>query len=230
LSVNFNTFLPRQDIDLAGAIIALVVILGLTFVLLRWRNTISGKLRVHGSQREDSLARKFLVYVLYQKPMSDCSRARWFAHFAMFWGFIGLAATTTLDEIINPSASPLSITSPVRILGNTTGVLFVLGVSLSLGFRLSPRARKNMNYGDMTLLFLLLIAGVTGFATEIFSDANLIFPDQVVYWLHIGFVASLLATAPFSKFVHAVGRPILLLTKRMPPRAQREAQEKVPEI
>jgi nitrate reductase gamma subunit len=216
MSLNFNDYIPHQSVDLAGLFIAIVVAVGLTFVAMRWKSTILARMSnrsIESLDKVESLTRRLVRDALYQKPMAGCSNTRWFAHFAMFWGFIGLAATTTLDEIINPAALPLPVTSPVRILGNVTGILFVLGVSLSLGFRFQPYARKSSSRGDFLFLVLLLIAGLSGFTTEIFSSVSLIFIDGISYWLHIAVVAALLATAPFTKFVHAVGRPIILLTR-----------------
>jgi len=134
---------------------------------------------------------------------------------AMFWGFLGLAITTTLDEILNPTAGPLPLLSPVRILGNVSGVFFVAGVSYSLGRRLLVQSvRENSTKGDAVFLSLLILTGVTGFVTEIFSQFNLVAPDSFSYWFHLILVTALLATAPFTKFVHAIGRPILLLVRR----------------
>jgi nitrate reductase gamma subunit len=220
MSINFNNFLPHQYVDDVGFLIAIVVAIGLGVILIRWRTSISIRSSAHLSNSkssDDPLWRRFVRDVLFQKPISDCSTLKWFAHFAMFWGFVGLALTTTLDEILNPRALPLSIQSPVRLLGNATGLLFVAGVCLSLGFRLSkPGSRRNLAFGDTLFLSLLLIAGLSGFATEILAQVNLFLSDQVSYWIHIGFVATLLISAPFTKFVHAIGRPLIVLAKRKP--------------
>lgn len=167
------------------------------------------------SSKARILANNLAVDVFYQKPIADCSRTRWFAHLAMFWGFVGLAVTTTLDEILNPTAGPLPLLSPVRIIGNITGAFFIAGVSVSLARRLIvPSVRENSTVGDFAFLLLLFLTGVTGFATEILSNLNLVVVDNFSYWSHIILVAALLASAPFTKFVHAIGRPILLMVKR----------------
>ncbi len=44
---------------------------------------------------------------------------------------------------------------------------------------------------------------------------NVIYPDYLIYWSHIVLVAALLATAPFTKFVHALGRPMLMFLRRL---------------
>jgi nitrate reductase gamma subunit len=221
LLINFNTFLPKGYVDTGGIVILSVVIFGIAFGILRWRRALAEGLphitsyTLSAASKAKVLANSLGVDVLYQKPIADCSRTRWIAHLAMFWGFLGLAVTTTLDEILNPSAAPLQLTSPVRILGNVSGILFVAGVSYSLGRRLFVRSvRENSTRGDAVFLLMLFLTGVSGFTTEIFSDLNVVFPDGFSYWFHIILVAALLASAPFSKFVHAIGRPIRLLIKR----------------
>lgn len=219
--INFNSFLQKNYVDFGGAIIAFVVVLGIIFGVLRWRRSLVDRLphdvthSLPGASRVKVLADTLAVDVFYQKPIADCSRTRWFAHLAVFWGFVGLAVTTTMDEILNPSAAPLPLSSPIRILGNISGIFFIAGVSLSLGRRLVvPSVRENSVAGDVIFLLLLLLAGVTGFVTEIFSTLNLVSAGSFTYWSHLILVAALLASAPFTKFVHAIGRPILLLVKR----------------
>jgi hypothetical protein len=221
LLIDFNSFLPKNYVDAGAIIVLIIVIIGITFAILRWRSALANSLprltryTLSAGTKTKILAENLGIDVFYQKSIADCSRPRWVAHMAMFWGFLGLAATTTLDEIVNPSAGPLPLTSPVRILGNISGVLFIAGISYSLGRRLLVSSvRKNSSRGDAIFLLMLFLTAVTGFTTEIFSDLNIFFPDGFSYWFHLLLVAALLATAPFSKFVHSIGRPILLLVKR----------------
>ena len=219
--VDFNSFLQKNFIDIGGIVIVAIVALGLLLCFIRWRETFLDLLRIRrASLARTTIARATLsslvVNVLYQKPVADCSRTRWIMHFTMFWGFIGLAIATTLDAILNPAAAPLPFLSPVRIVGNVGGVLFMFGVTLSLGRRvMSPSVRRNSSLGDFFFLGVLFLAGMTGFLTEFLSDLNVVYPDYFVFWSHLLFVSLLLVTAPFSKFVHAIGRPALLLVKKL---------------
>lgn len=220
-AIDFNGFLDKYYIDMGGALIAAFVAVAVIFGLLRWRPSLKGlfsqdlpggsappkaKAVVHG-----------LVYdVILQKPISDCSPSRWAMHFSIFWGFVGLAVATMLDAILNPLAAPLPLVSPVRIIGNVSGVFFMAGITLSIGRRvLVEQVRRNSSRGDVMFLAILFATGITGFATEYFSDLGLVLSDSVSFWTHIVFVATLLVTAPFTKFVHSIGRPLLLLLKRM---------------
>jgi hypothetical protein len=219
--VDFNSVLQKNYIDVGGIAIAAVVALGLLVCYIRWRETFIDLLHVRGSPLSRSTITRatlssLVVNVLYQKPVADCSRTRWAIHFTMFWGFVGLAVATTLDAILNPAAAPLPFLSPVRVVGNVGGILFMFGVTASLGRRaLLPSVRRNSSLGDFFFLGLLFLAGLTGFLTEFLSDLSIVYPDSLVFWSHLVLVTLLLVTAPFTKFVHAVGRPALLLVKKL---------------
>ena len=117
LLIDFNSFLEKSLVDDGGIVIAVIVAIGVLADLIRWRRTL--RTTFPSVARISAFAglavgRNLVVDVLYQKPIVDCSRVRWFAHLAMFWGFVGLAVTTTLDAIVNPTAAPLPLVSPVR--------------------------------------------------------------------------------------------------------------------
>jgi hypothetical protein len=219
--IDFNTFLDRYYIDLGGAAVAAFVALAVASGLLRWRPTLRSLFRSDtSSQPSPSRGRVILHGIIYdvllQKPVKDCSTPRWAVHFCLFWGFIGLSIATTLDAITNPSAAPLPLFSAVRVAGNVGGILFMTGVVLSIGRRaLVSDVRKNSNAADIVFLAMLFATGITGFATEYLSDLNMTLPDSVVFWSHMVFVTTLLVTAPFTKFVHSIGRPLLLYAKRL---------------
>ena len=136
------------------------VILGISYGLLRWRIAIEKtdltRFSLSAITKMKIFASNLTIDVLYQKSIADCSRVRWISHFAIFWGFLGLAVTTTLDEIVNPAAGPLTLLSPVRILGNVSGIIFMMGISFSLIRRIIvPSVRKNSTLGDAVFLLLL---------------------------------------------------------------------------
>ncbi len=222
LLINFNDFIGKDYVDLGGIAIAAFVALAIAFGLVRWRSTLRSfydsqrGLQTGKPSRTWTIPRGLISDVLLQKPVADCSIPRWAVHFSMFWGFVGLALATTLDAITNPAVAPLPLTSPVRLIGNVGGILFMAGVCLSIARRvLIPQVRKNTTLGDSVFLAVLFVTGLTGFVTEYLSDLNIFFPDQVTYWVHLAFVTLLLVTAPFTKFVHSIGRPLLLMLRRL---------------
>jgi nitrate reductase gamma subunit len=219
--VDFNSFLEKNYVDLGGYIILAVVVVGLAFGFTRWRGALSdllkvGTTRLTAGTKTKVTLRSLAINVLYQKPVADCSRTRWAIHFSLFWGFVGLAIATTLDAILNPTAGPIPLLSPVRVAGNVGGALFMFGVTASLARRLAlPVVRRNSSLGDFFFLGVLFVAGLTGFFTEFLAGTATQSLDFVIYWSHLLFVALLLVSAPFTKFIHAVGRPTILLVKNL---------------
>lgn len=134
----------------------------------------------------------------------------------IFWGFIGLSISTTLAAILNPTGGPLPFFHIVRVTGNVGGTLFITGLTIFLYRRLLDKeVRRTTDFTDMFFLGLMYFAGASGFAVEILSDLNLYSETVLAYFLHLLGAAVLLALAPFTKFVHAVGRTLILLTERI---------------
>ena len=137
-------------------------------------------------------------------------------HMCIFWGFVGLSVTTALDNAVNHSVQPLPLTHPVRILGNVSGVLIMVGLTIALVSRIGSRELRERTSGyDLTFFLLLYTVAITGFATEFASMANLYTPTYIVYWAHIILIALLFLTAPFTKFVHSLKLPLLILFYRI---------------
>ncbi len=130
MALDFNTILPHELITAGGVILLLWVIGSMTFNLYRWRDVIrnSGSKSTRGSD-SGSFANAFISMikqdVLIQKNLLSCDVRRWFSHFSTFWGFILLSVSTTLNYVVNPTALPLLITHPVRVIGNIGGILFI---------------------------------------------------------------------------------------------------------
>lgn len=141
---------------------------------------------------------------------------RHFTHLCIFWGFAGLMVTTTIDNFVNHPGLPLPLLSPVRILGNLSGVVLMVGLTISLGRRLVYKEVRERTSGYDLLFFSVLYAtAITGFATEFTSMAGIYTPTFVSYWTHIILVALLFLTAPLTKFVHSIKLPLLILFYRL---------------
>jgi hypothetical protein len=141
--------------------------------------------------------------------MRECEDfQQWFAHLLTMWGFVGLFVTTALDALVNRPADPLPLLHGVRLLGNVTGVMFMGGLTLAMARRalLAP-ARATTKAGDWTFLVALWGTGGTGFVVQWFADHADLAGTTWSYVLHLVFVGLILASAPWTKFVHAVWRP-----------------------
>jgi hypothetical protein len=141
--------------------------------------------------------------------MRDCEDfQQWFAHLLIMWGFVGLFVTTALDAVVNKPADPLPLLHPVRLLGNVTGTLFLAGLTLAMVRRgLLDRVRQRSQASDWTFLISLWGTGATGFLVQWYADLADLPNTRWSYTVHLAFVAGLLVSAPWTKFLHAVWRP-----------------------
>ena len=161
---------------------------------------------------------------------------RWFLHAATMWGFLGLLAATILDYGlalvgIKATGTPVPIWYPVRLLGTAAGD--PAGVRRHDAHRAAlsrhqERSVRHSTSADWTLLALVWITGVTGFALEL----ALYLPSAPVwgYWVflfHVAIAMELVILAPFMKLAHAVYRPVALFFLALAaPRTTIEAQRR----
>jgi ferredoxin len=150
-------------------------------------------------------------------------RRRWFVHATIMWGFLGLLGATMLDyglELtgIKPTGTPVPIWYPVRLLGTVAGILLVYGTTVAIVRRLrrSDRYTRRSQPSDWLFLALLWTSGASGFAIE----AALYLPDPPAwgYWVflfHVAVAMELVLLAPFTKFAHAIYRPLALLFRAL---------------
>lgn len=135
----------------------------------------------------------------------------WFVHYAIMWGFIGLLLATTLDFIFKDPE--ITTWWPSRILGTVAGLFMMYGATLSFIYRLKKVSRfyANIRLADWTFLIFILFAGFTGFWLEIavFIDANNLM-NHIVFIIHTVASMELVILFAFSKFAHAVYRPLAL--------------------
>jgi nitrate reductase gamma subunit len=85
------------------------------------------------------------------------------------------------------------------------------------------------HFTDWTFLILLLVIGVTGFLLDVFLLADIPILAYATYAFHLIVVFDLLITAPFTKFAHAMYRPLALwvLELNMPAEKSSMSQEAV---
>jgi nitrate reductase gamma subunit len=150
-------------------------------------------------------------------------RSRWFMHWAIMWGFIGLAAATTLDYLLllladKVPGQPVPLWHPIRLLGTLTGVLVVFGTLRALVSRIRKPEKYSSHslLSDWLFLWLLLLVTVTGFLVEV----ALYLPHgavwaYVLFLVHVVIGMEIVLLLPFTKFAHAVYRPVALLVQEL---------------
>ncbi len=185
------------------------------------------------------LAWKAFLAVLYQevafqKRFEDHSvsqpllKNRRILHLSVFWGFSGLFLATILDFLVKDTllgekGKVVSIYHPFRVLGITSGVLLVFGTTMILYYRIGARTSigidsrtkyyKDSSFADWLFLGYLWATGITGFLVTIILYLPRGFMFSGRHWIfviHVIIAAELLLLAPFTKFAHAIYRPIAL--------------------
>jgi quinone-modifying oxidoreductase subunit QmoC len=149
------------------------------------------------------------------------------SHLMAFYGFNVLFIVTvwaTIDIYLMPllgvdSLYPFDLVHPMKILGNVGGVLLIAGAILALRDRLADSSESGFSTSfDWTFVWLLLLVGITGFATEVFrfivdpaQRTALEYAAYTFYFVHLVMVFSLLVYLPYSKFAHIFYRTVALV-------------------
>ena len=155
------------------------------------------------------------------KPAEPWYRRRWLIHALTIWGFLGLLAATVLDwglalTGVKETGTPIPLWYPSRLIGTVAGLSLLYGVSMFMANRVRQvnRAAKVSTASDWLLLVLLWITGASGF----FIEVALYLPDapaanHLGYWVflfHVAVAMELMLFLPFTKFAHAIYRPLAL--------------------
>jgi nitrate reductase gamma subunit len=226
-------------IDAASLVVLLVVITGIIYRAKRgsfnhffhWQIFSSprvGKKALTPAQPKSSGIANSVLAVLVRdvfttRVLATCSRTKRYSHLAIFWGFVFLAVSTTLAFITNPNNVILPLYNPVKIFGNTGGALVIAGFLGMFYVRYRERLPIwRVNRSDVFLMTLFLTV-VTGFITQqtIYSSLGA-FWISGAFWIHMVLVTLLLVSAPFTKFFHALSKPVSLLYEEIDRRNGRE--------
>jgi len=151
-------------------------------------------------------------------PIEPLYRRRWLIHSLTLWGFLGLLTATIIDygmDIVGLKATGtmVPIWYPVRLLGTVSGLALMYGVSwfMVLRWRKLGQTWQHSKLSDWLFLVLLWVTGFTGFVIE---AALYITPAQPwgywVFLVHVAIAMELVLFLPFTKFAHAMYRPVAL--------------------
>ncbi len=135
----------------------------------------------------------------------------WFVHYTIMWGFIGLGIATAIDFIFKTPGVVVPLWYPSRLLGTVAGLAMVYGSAVTIvrWARSTDGTRARPLSSDWLFLLLLFLVGVSGFALELIvyvpSEAGIGYP---VFLAHVVLAMELLVLFPFTKFAHALYRPL----------------------
>jgi nitrate reductase gamma subunit len=216
--LNFPDYVSVDIIHNVGVATATAIVLIVLYEFIRWRGVLSpiAKGFKLGAARWWSILIDTVVKeVVYQQIEMTCGRLKWFSHVLIFWGFLFLVGSTTVDYLTNPTGGPLPPMTIVRVLGNLGGIMLASGLAIVI-YRIA-RDENKRSYtisADYFFIGLLGFATATGFATEFVAEINAVSWVYAVYVVHLLTSGALLLLAPFTKFIHVLGRPVMRLSER----------------
>ncbi len=157
--------------------------------------------------------------ILAHSKFADCNvnRLRQWGHMILFYSFAGLAVVTTWAiiylygyELLGIQAfgpfhfgeSPYPNSDPVKILALVSSIGFAAGFAIILFNRIAKAGKAGMgSYFDWIFLMIVFGVGATGMLAWGLRLADMEV-GYFVYYLHLVFIWSLFAYAPYSKFAH----------------------------
>jgi quinone-modifying oxidoreductase subunit QmoC len=159
--------------------------------------------------------------ILGHRRFATCSaaRPRRLGHLLLVWGFLGALATTTLLGVamdLLGVRTPLPQLHPIKLLGNASAVLLVVGLAWLLVHRATrPETAGRSRAFDHFFLGLVVLVVVSGVGAEVARAILPAGPALGIYVVHLGAVLSLFLTFPFSKFAHALYRTLAMAHQRL---------------
>lgn len=154
----------------------------------------------------------FLVRSLWRK-----SKHRWLMHGLMLYGMFGLAIADILLQIYNPTRAHLALDHPLKIFPVVSGILVLVGVLYVMRrYRTDEYIDNGLTLGKdylfVTLLFHTVLSGVFTLAINRTTSHAWVMP---IYVYHLGSIAALVVSAPFTRFQHAWVAPMMVALTRV---------------
>ena len=176
-----------------------------------WRAWYDGSLWATRPRILGRSVQKAAAEILAHRKFSSCKerRLRPWAHRAVLFSVLGLAAISGVISLflLAGRAYPLSLGNPLKVLSNVFAALLIGGAGYFLGVRVKDASRGNRStFFDWAFIVNVLLAGLTGVATELLRVADVRAWAYPVYFVHLVIVLALAVTLPYTKLAHAVYR------------------------
>lgn len=210
-------FMPVPFIDgIFGAAAAFAALGFLAGIVRYWKD-----LSANGGQAPKmsligaitSVVTEFLTHKKFQQCEVTKGRAK--SHLFVFYGFAGLAVTTTWAIVYLYAfhrESPYPLYDPMKILGNLSAVALLLGIVWVISNRKKNAAKAGSgSYYDWLFISIVTAIVVTGILSEVLRLLNIPVLAYPVYFIHLVVIFFLFAYAPYSKMAHMVYRSTALV-------------------
>ncbi len=216
----YHEFVPVPVIDTVFILTAIFAAVSAFVGITRLWNGMksqTGVMKSEGSLASDIVSS--ITQILAHTKFADCNvnRTRQWGHMLLFYAFAGLAIVTTWAIVylygfellgIKPfgpfhfGESPYPNDDPVKILALISSLAFAAGVVILLLNRFAKSGKSGIgSYFDWIFLTIVVSVGATGMLSWVLRLADMN-AGYFVYYLHLVFIWSLFAYAPYSKFAH----------------------------
>ena len=222
----YSRFFPHWLLNVFFGFFTLLVVLACVVGLLRfWRAMKAGAAAnaAGGGIAPNPPARGLISSIgvvlksaVAHDRFSKCtqSQPRALSHLLVFFGFAGLTFVTlwVITARVNPLAQgafvyPFTFWSPWKVLANAGGLAVLAGCLLMIRDRWKESGDAAAGaYFDWALIGSLILAVLTGFATEALHYLRLEPHRHIAYFVHLVFVFSVLMYMPYSKLAHMIYR------------------------
>jgi quinone-modifying oxidoreductase subunit QmoC len=158
--------------------------------------------------------------VLAHRRFERCgeARPRKRGHLLLVLGFLGALVTTSLLGVamdVLGVRTPLAQAHPIKLLGNLSAILLVVGLALLVAHRARGDGAGRTRPFDAFFLALVAVVVLSGVGAEL---GRIYLPPHAAiafYLVHLGSILSLFLTFPFSKFAHALYRTLAMAHERL---------------
>jgi hypothetical protein len=221
--ISFASFVPFSFVDIAGMTLGVVTALGIGMNGLKFWKSVSHPLgddpppKITIVQRLRNLLDVLVQEVGLQRTIRKCNtgRLQWVAHLFLIAGFAGAGVTTALVYVLN-AGMPFPLDNPVKILGNLSAALLLFGSTALILKRVFQKSTVGETlFQDGLFISMLFVVALTGTLTEIFRLVNTSLLAYSIYSIHLVAVVLLLGLAPYTKFAHAIYRPLAMYAAKL---------------
>jgi len=216
----FWTRLPHWLLGgLFGALLAFDVLVMIRGAKHLWLNMSAAEGK-HGSHPVGPSLRVAASRILFHDDFASCSasQARRTHHLLVVFGIVALgltsawAFTARWNPLLGGVVYPFSLWNPWKLMANLGGVSLLLGTSLMMWERWRrPQTAGVTRASDLVLLGLLLLVGLSGFASEGVHWLRIEPLRYAVYVCHLALVFALILLLPYSKLAHVVYRTVAMV-------------------
>jgi quinone-modifying oxidoreductase, subunit QmoC len=222
--VVFSRFIPIPYIEVIFVASLALSLIGAALGGLRYWRAMSRGASADGHGPRGALV-PTLIDIVKHRKFADCASNAAGSrpthkehlhptHLAVFYGFLGLVATTTSVGIgiyAFGYLTPWPLWHPVKILGNLSGIAVIAAVAVFLWRRIADgRKAGKSTYADWLFLTVLGLTTLTGFLCQWLRLAGLR-AAYLVYFVHLLFIFFLLVYVPYSKFAHLIYRTLAMI-------------------